>query len=116
MTEPRFLELRAGEGRESARGVRMWTVSGERMTLNYVELQPGSITGLDRHENEQLNYVLSGRVEALLGESGELRRTLGAGGTVVIPSNVPHRFRVEGEAAASFLGVISPARTPGAAR
>ncbi|MFN2432002.1 MAG: cupin domain-containing protein [Gemmatimonadota bacterium] len=112
MSEPRILQIRTGEGRESGPGIRIWTVSGTRMTMNYVELQPGAVTRLDRHENEQLNYVLSGRVEALLGAEGETRQVLAAGGMVVIPGDVPHRFRVDGEEPASFLGIISPAREP----
>lgn len=110
MADAPILDIRAGDARESAPGVHVWTVSGEQMTLNYVELQPGAVTRLDQHANEQINYVLSGRVEVQLGPEGEIREVLGPGGTVVIPSNVQHRFRVAGHEPAAYLGVISPAR------
>lgn len=53
----------------------MWTAYGERMTTNYVELTPRAMRPVDRHDNEQINYVLPGRVEVRLGDT----RILAAG-------------------------------------
>jgi quercetin dioxygenase-like cupin family protein len=113
MSAPRVLQIRTGEGRQSVPGVRVWTASGERMTQNYVELQPGAITSVDRHANEQINYVLRGRLEVCLGPNGATRRELTQGETVIIPPDVEHQFRVVGELAAAMIAFLSPARDHG---
>lgn len=113
MSAPRVLQIRTGEGRQSVPGVRVWTASGERMTQNYVELQPGAITSVDRHANEQINYVLRGRLEVRLGPDGATRQELTQGETVIIPPDVEHQFRVVGELAAAMIAFLSPARDHG---
>ncbi len=110
MSVPRIIQIRTGEGRQSAPGVRVWTVSGERMTQNYVELQPGAITSVDRHANEQINYVLSGRLEVCLGPGGATTQEMTQGETVIIPPDVEHQFRVVGDLAAAMIAFLSPAR------
>ena len=91
----------------------MWTASGERMTQNYVELEPGAITSVDRHANEQINYVLRGRLEVRLGPDGATRQELTQGETVIIPPDVEHQFRVVGDVAAAMIAFLSPARDHG---
>ena len=83
------------------------------MTQNYVELQPGAITSVDRHANEQINYVLRGRLEVRLGPDGATRQELTQGETVIIPPDVEHQFRVVGELAAAMIAFLSPARDHG---
>ena len=113
MSVPRIIPIRTGEGRQSAPGVRVWTVSGERMTQNYVELQPGAITSVDRHANEQINYVLSGRLEVCLGADHATKQELTPGETVIIPPDVEHHFRVVGTVAAAMVAFLSPPRDRG---
>jgi quercetin dioxygenase-like cupin family protein len=110
MSTPRILQIRTGEGRESTPGVRVWTASGERMTQNYVELQPGATTSVDRHANEQINYLLRGRLEVYLGPDGQTKHELAPGESVIIPPHVEHRFRVIGDLAAAMVAFLSPAR------
>jgi quercetin dioxygenase-like cupin family protein len=110
MGTARILQIRTGEGRESTPGVRVWSASGERMTQNYVELQPGATTSVDRHANEQINYLLRGRLEVTLGPDGLTRQELAPGESVIIPPYVEHRFRVIGDLAAAMVAFLSPAR------
>ncbi|HLW61362.1 MAG TPA: cupin domain-containing protein [bacterium] len=111
MAEPGIRQIQVGAGRESGPGIRVWTVSGERVTVNYVELQPGAVTKVDHHSNEQINYVLEGRIEVRLGPDGGICQSLERGATVIVPPHVEHQFRALGGAAA-MLGIISPARIP----
>jgi quercetin dioxygenase-like cupin family protein len=83
------------------------------MTQNYVELQPGAITSVDRHANEQINYVLRGNLEVCLGPGGANRQGLTQGETVIIPPDVEHQFRVVGDLAAAMIAFLSPARDRG---
>lgn len=102
--------LKSGTPREPSSGVRVWSLSARRATVNYVEMQPGAATEIDRHTNEQINYILDGTVDVLLGNGVQERLTLGTGDAVVIPSNVRHQFVVTSPDSARFIGIISPAR------
>lgn len=68
-------------------------VFGERMLLAHVRLEKGCHVPVHKHENEQLSYVVSGRVLWTLGEEGtsDRRQVEVEGGTVlVLPSQFPH--------------------------
>lgn len=68
-------------------------VSGERILLAHVRLEKGCKVALHRHENEQVAYVVEGKVKWFLGEPGtaEHREVIVEGGTVLhLPSNFPH--------------------------
>jgi unsaturated pyranuronate lyase len=43
------------------------------------------------HENEQLTYILEGRLRFFLGEDGSEVVDVAAGEVLHIPSNLPHR-------------------------
>jgi len=68
-------------------------VSGERILLAHIKLEKGCHVALHQHENEQVAYVISGRVKWTLGAPGssEHREIVVEGGTVIhLPSNFPH--------------------------
>ena len=68
-------------------------VFGEKILLAHVRLEQGCHVALHRHENEQVAYVISGKVKWTLGEPGsaEYRGTVVEGGAVLhLPSNFPH--------------------------
>lgn len=68
-------------------------VSGERILLAHVRLEKGCHVALHHHDNEQVAYVLSGRVRWTLGAPGspESRTIVVEGGTVIhLPSGFPH--------------------------
>jgi quercetin dioxygenase-like cupin family protein len=82
-----FLELQRIRPHILREGVIARVVTGERMTLAVVELEPGATVPEHKHENEQLGFVISGTITMRIGsETLELH----PGDTYSIPSNVPH--------------------------
>lgn len=65
-------------------------ISGERMMIAQVFLKKGDDVPKHSHHNEQLTYVVTGRLRLLLGEHGEREVVVGAGEVLVIPPNLPH--------------------------
>jgi quercetin dioxygenase-like cupin family protein len=87
-------------------GAAARSVHGERLTLAVVELDPGSVVPEHRHDHEQLGIVLRGDVTFRVGDE---TRALTAGGTWLIPSNVPHEVRV-GPDGAVVIDAFAPVR------
>jgi quercetin dioxygenase-like cupin family protein len=81
-------------------------VHGERVTVGIVELEPNLEVPEHQHENEQVGFVLQGRVTMVI--AGEAR-TLDVGGTYVIPGNVPHSAST-GPEGATVVDVFNPVR------
>jgi quercetin dioxygenase-like cupin family protein len=102
--------LRDCEISEMGSGVRIWSISGQNITVSYVELQPSAITDSHRHRNEQINYILQGSVEAIVGDENRTRHALKPGDVIVLSPNSRHQFRTVGSEVASMIGVLSPAR------
>jgi quercetin dioxygenase-like cupin family protein len=92
-------------------GIVARAVSGERLTLSVVELDPGAVVAEHAHENEQLGLVLQGSMDFRVG--GE-RRELGPGETWTIPPNTPHEA-VAGQDGAVVIDVFAPPRDDWAA-
>jgi quercetin dioxygenase-like cupin family protein len=87
-------------------GVVGRTVHGERVTLSYIELEPGVSVPEHNHENEQLGMVLSGSLTFTIG--GETRE-VGPGEAWCITAHVPHSV-VTGPGGAVLVEVFSPIR------
>jgi quercetin dioxygenase-like cupin family protein len=87
-------------------GIVARAVSGERIMLAVVELDPGAVVAEHAHENEQLGIVLSGAMSFRVGAQ---ERELGPGGTWVIPANTPHSA-VAGPEGAVVIDVFAPPR------
>jgi quercetin dioxygenase-like cupin family protein len=66
-------------------------LSGERLMLAHVYLAKGAIVPLHVHHNEQLTYILDGRLRFWLGDDDVEPVDVHAGEVLHIPSNVPHR-------------------------
>jgi quercetin dioxygenase-like cupin family protein len=96
----------------SVRPYKIWSgavaraVTGERITMAAVDLDPNLEVPEHRHENEQLGFVLSGKVTMII--AGDARE-LAAGEAYAIPSNVPHSARTGAEGA-TVLDVFAPVR------
>lgn len=68
---------------------------------------PGTATPLHVHHNEaEAFYLLEG--EMAYEGGGELYHLV-AGDFLYLPKDVPHRFRIGGDAPARFLGLMAPA-------
>lgn len=66
-------------------------VTGEKMMLAHVYLDQGAIVPKHQHHNEQLTYILEGRLRFWIGEQGEETLDVGPGEVLHIPSNVWHK-------------------------
>ncbi len=66
-------------------------VTGERMMLAHVYLAKGAIVPQHSHENEQLTYILEGRLRFFLGEDEGEVIDVAAGEVLHISSHVPHK-------------------------
>lgn len=81
-------------------------VHGDRITMAAVDLEPNLQVPEHRHENEQLGFVLKGKVTmTIAGEAKEL----GIGEAYAIPSNVPHSAST-GPEGATVVDVFAPIR------
>lgn len=68
-------------------------IIGDKMMISNVFLQRGCDVPLHSHENEQITYMLSGKLRFGIGAVGSPDRrelTLSAGDVLHLPSNVPH--------------------------
>ena len=65
-------------------------ITAERMMLAQIVLKKGDDVPRHSHHNEQITYVLTGKLRMLLGEHGEREIIVAAGEVLVIPPNVPH--------------------------
>jgi quercetin dioxygenase-like cupin family protein len=66
-------------------------VSTERMMLAQVFLDEGCVVPQHSHENEQLTYILEGKLRFFLGEDESEVVDVGAGEVLHIPSGLPHK-------------------------
>jgi quercetin dioxygenase-like cupin family protein len=65
-------------------------ISAERMMIAQVFLRKGDDVPRHSHHNEQISYIVTGKLRFVLGEHGEREIIVGAGEVLVIPPNLPH--------------------------
>jgi quercetin dioxygenase-like cupin family protein len=65
-------------------------ITGERMMIAQIHLEEGAVVPKHSHDNEQLTYVLEGRLRFWLGDEGTEVVEVGAGEVLRIPPWVPH--------------------------
>jgi len=81
-------------------------VNGERLTMAAIDLDPNLHIPEHHHVNEQLGFVLKGKVTMVIaGEAKEL----GVGEAYAIPSDVPHSAST-GPEGATVVDVFAPVR------
>jgi quercetin dioxygenase-like cupin family protein len=87
-------------------GVVARAVHADRLTIGFVDIDPGVLVPLHQHENEQVGFVLRGSVTMTVGgQSRELR----VGETYQIASQVPHSAKA-GPEGVSVVDVFAPVR------
>jgi quercetin dioxygenase-like cupin family protein len=69
-------------------------ITGERMMVAQLYLEEGAIVPSHSHENEQITYVLEGRMRFWLGADESQVVDVAAGEVLHIPSGLPHRVLV----------------------
>jgi quercetin dioxygenase-like cupin family protein len=106
-----FAELHAISPHVLRDGVTARAVTGERMTLAVIDLEPNATVPEHKHDNEQLGFVINGSITMRVGSE---KRELHAGETYTIPSNVPHEAAA-GSEGATVVDVFAPLRADWAA-
>jgi quercetin dioxygenase-like cupin family protein len=82
-----FSNFNSQQVRQIWDGIQGRVVTGERMTLALVDIEPNAKLQEHHHENEQMGFIVQGELDFTIG--GETR-TLHAGDTYVIRSDTPH--------------------------
>ena len=65
-------------------------LTGQNVMLTQIFLKKGCIVPKHSHHNEQVTYVLEGKLKFLLGDDQDEEVIVNAGEVLVIPSNLPH--------------------------
>ncbi len=86
--------------------VKARMITGSNASLAVLELAPGAVVPEHHHVHEQMGICLTGSITFTI--DGE-RRTLGPGGTWLIPSDRPHDA-VAGPDGAVVIDIFSPIR------
>ena len=66
-------------------------IATERMMIAHVYLEQGCVIPRHEHENEQLTYILEGKLRFWLGEDESEVVDVAAGEVLHISSHLPHR-------------------------
>lgn len=112
--EKATIALTAEQGRHYALGDKLSArfladeaETGARYSISEWRLEPGQEgVGAHRHaENDDVFYVLEGRIEFLLGETWT---AYGPGAFIRAPAGVTHDFRNRGAAPARLLNIYIP--------
>ena len=104
--EPHFVSWEGRPSRRLAPGVEATIVSGEKLMLSRVVIQPGAVVPVHQHPHEQFGFVISGGGEFTIGEE---TRTVKEGDYYTIPGGVLHGV-VGGPAGGEFMDIFSPPR------
>lgn len=87
-------------------GVVARPLHADRVTIGFVDIDPGVLVPEHRHDNEQVGFVQRGSVTmTIAGQSRELQ----VGETYSIAGGVPHSAKA-GAAGASVVDVFAPVR------
>ena len=96
------------EWREPFEGVRRQVVTGAHATMCLYHLSKGQDLPQHQHPQEQIAYVISGKVEFIIGEAGE-KRVFEEGAFYCLGPNVKHGARFLEDSV--ILDVFAPAMT-----
>jgi quercetin dioxygenase-like cupin family protein len=71
--------------------LRRRLITTERMMIAHVYLEQGYVVPRHEHENEQLTYILEGKLRFWLGDDESEVVDVAAGEVLHIPSHLPHK-------------------------
>ena len=86
-----FFNLSQLKIKQVLEGITVKSVSQDNTMLTFFEFEPFSIIPAHKHPNEQITYILEGKMEFTLEGN---TKVLSAGEGVVIPSNIEHSAKV----------------------
>lgn len=101
-----FIDLGSVEKKQLREGVLSQIVSGEKLMMAFMSLQPNLSDPGHSHPHEQCGIILDGELELTIG--GEAR-ILKKGDTYFIPGGLPHGARTFGKSCVA-LDIFSPPR------
>lgn len=81
--------------------------AGEQTSMKHWRIEPGATLPVHRHSNEQVGYLVSGELTAIL-EDREV--TLEPGDSYVFPGEELHGAENRGDEPAVGVGILSPPR------
>lgn len=93
-------------GIEAAAGLMLRPFWGKNAMASYVTFAPRAIAPIHQHVQEQLSFVISGRLYFTVGRQS---RWMEAGDIVSIPSNVPHAAQA-GDEGCVAIDMFNPPR------
>lgn len=91
--------------KELVPGITGYYAHGNSMTFGIVELKAGSVVPMHHHVQEQITYIIDGKLDMVIGGKNCL---LTAGMYHVIPSNTPHSAVANTDC--KVIDVFSPVR------
>jgi quercetin dioxygenase-like cupin family protein len=65
-------------------------ITGDSMMIAHIYLAKGAVVPKHEHVNEQLTYVIEGRLRFSLGDGGSQIVDVAAGEVLQIPAHLPH--------------------------
>jgi quercetin dioxygenase-like cupin family protein len=66
-------------------------ITGEKVMLTHVYLKKGAVVPMHAHANEQITYILEGKIRFWIENEDADPIILGPGEVLTLPSNLPHR-------------------------
>jgi mannose-6-phosphate isomerase-like protein (cupin superfamily) len=99
-----FHNLKDIQYKKKRDGVYFKSITGEKSQLTLIKLDPG-VTTDHSHINEQMGYIISGKVELRIGDE---IRVLKKGDGYYVPSNTIHGFKVLGKESLEYIEIFTP--------
>lgn len=65
-------------------------ITGEKVMLTHVYLKKGAVVPMHAHANEQITYILEGKIRFWIESEDADPITLGPGEVLTLPANLPH--------------------------
>jgi quercetin dioxygenase-like cupin family protein len=65
-------------------------ITGEKVMLTHVYLRKGAVVPMHAHANEQITYILEGKIRFWIETEDADPIILGPGEVLTLPSNLPH--------------------------
>ncbi len=87
-------------------GITMRSLTGERIMLNWVQIEPNTEVPRHQHPHEQVGMLLEGALELTIGDE---TRVLHPGDAYTLPPDLPHRA-ITGDEGCIVLDIFSPPR------
>jgi quercetin dioxygenase-like cupin family protein len=86
---------------------------GRAMSVTLCRVSPGMVSAPERHAEEQVNFIIQGEMEWVLGEAQDQTYVCGPGSILIVEPEEVHSNRVLGDSEAVLFIAFSPPRYAG---